>query len=632
MSGGFNNKGNNGNGLTAAEQLLVQTIEATGYLSPATGQYKVFYTVGFTDADYLTTNYASHTATIQAAVSAAHAVGGGTIFIKPGTYTLTGHIVIYDNIEILGTPVTIITRGSSTGFEALFVNQYYVGSSSAYNINIKIHDLVFDGGGDTNSYSQFKHAIGIYGVHDAEVYNVRFVNLSGDGIYVSSTSQSYTNTFYRATNVRIYGNHFEGTQQNRNGISVIDAENVTISGNTFYKMTSSVQPGAIDLEPNFTDQKIRNVTISGNIFEQSGNRGVQFYNIYSAAGTFDGLTITGNTFNDNTLFDIYGLSWANVTISGNVHRTSLSRAIEVDGTSTLTISGESIFFPQSSAIHIVHGGAGVNIVGNTIISPGGHGIWLDDVDNPNVTGNTIRSWGVASAIYAAVYGENGVASANISGNVFDDVAGTHYGIKSADTSSGWFIGQNQIVNAATKYSLVGTNYIFDQNSVNVGISTKFAKVGGKIKEFYTDVGNVGTGEDDLYSYTTEASILSVNGDMLELDFGGTYVSSGTATREIKLWFGGTAIFDTGALTLSLSSAWNIYGVIIRVSATVVRYTISLTTQGAALSAYTASGELTGLTLSNTNVLKLTGEAAGVGAATNDIVAKIGAVRWYPVSV
>ena len=185
------------------------------------------------------------------------------------------------------------------------------------------------------------------------------------------------------------------------------------------------------------------------------------------------------------------------------------------------------------------------------------------------------------------------------------------------------------------YTAKGTSSSADwiaNTQVKTGAISKIAAVGGKIKEFYTDVGNVGTGEDDLYTYTTEASILGINGDMFEFDFGGVYVTSATATRQIKLWFGGTAIFDTGALTLSLSSSWNIYGIIIRVSATVVRYTISLTTQGAALSAYTASGELTGLTLSNTNVLKMTGEAAGVGAATNDIVAKIGAVRWYPASV
>ncbi len=41
----------------------------------------------------------------------------------------------------------------------------------------------------------------------------------------------------------------------------------------------------------------------------------------------------------------------------------------------------------------------------------------------------------------------------------------------------------------------------------------------------------------------------------------------------------------------------------------------------------STGELTGLTLSGSNILKITGQAAGTGAATNDIVAKMGFVEF-----
>lgn len=166
-----------------------------------------------------------------------------------------------------------------------------------------------------------------------------------------------------------------------------------------------------------------------------------------------------------------------------------------------------------------------------------------------------------------------------------------------------------------------------------GISDKMATHGGKIKDFITSIGNIGTGEDDLYAYTTEAGILNNNGDEIDGSFGLKIVTSGgTATRQIKLWFGGTAIFDTGALLYSGASNVVISYSIIRVSSTTVRYRITLTTQGATLAAYTAVGELTGLTLSNTNVLKLTGEAAGVGASTDDIIAHNGDVFWWPASI
>lgn len=154
---------------------------------------------------------------------------------------------------------------------------------------------------------------------------------------------------------------------------------------------------------------------------------------------------------------------------------------------------------------------------------------------------------------------------------------------------------------------------------------------GALFDHFATVGNSTTSETDLYSDTTAANTFRTNGDKLEVEYGGSFVSSGTATRQLKIYFGGNAIFDSGALTLSLSAAWTIYLSIIRVSGTVVRYMISMTTEGAALAAYTAVGEVTGLTLTNANILKITGTAAGVGAATNDILAKMGDVRFIPAA-
>jgi hypothetical protein len=168
-------------------------------------------------------------------------------------------------------------------------------------------------------------------------------------------------------------------------------------------------------------------------------------------------------------------------------------------------------------------------------------------------------------------------------------------------------------------------------SVPCGGSTSTARVGGSIFDHFVNAGNVTTGETDLYSDTLAASTLSVNGDKIEAQYAGVFVSSGTATRQVRVYFGGTLVFDTGTLTLSLSAAWDCFVKCIRVSASVVRVAVSLTTEGAALAAYTAYTEVTGLTLTNTQVLKITGQAAGIGAATNDIVAKLGDVKFFPAA-
>lgn len=176
------------------------------------------------------------------------------------------------------------------------------------------------------------------------------------------------------------------------------------------------------------------------------------------------------------------------------------------------------------------------------------------------------------------------------------------------------------------YSGILYYYSFGDNTW-YSITTVVAnQIGGMLFVYNTDVGNVTTGETTLYTDSVSGTSLSGNKDMLSIEYGGVFVSSGTATRQLRLYFGGTQFFDTGALTLSLSSAWTIYATITRVSATVVRTMVSMTTEGAALAAYTSYSEITGLTLSSGNILKITGQAAGVGAASGDITAKLGFVE------
>lgn len=170
---------------------------------------------------------------------------------------------------------------------------------------------------------------------------------------------------------------------------------------------------------------------------------------------------------------------------------------------------------------------------------------------------------------------------------------------------------------------------YNGNHYKTGASAVRFSVGGTIFDHYADAGNGTTVETDLYSDTLAANTFNVNGDKIEAQYGGIFVSSATATRQVKVKFAGTTILDTGALSISASSSWGVYILLQRVSSTVVRYTVNLQTAGASTAVYNATGELTGLTLSGTNILKLTGQAAGVGAATNDIVAKLGYICFGP---
>lgn len=171
-------------------------------------------------------------------------------------------------------------------------------------------------------------------------------------------------------------------------------------------------------------------------------------------------------------------------------------------------------------------------------------------------------------------------------------------------------------------------YVGDSSITLIG---EMSKRPTALFDHYTNVGNTTTSETDLVTYTAPANRLATNGEKIDAEYGGVFVSSATATRKIKVYFAGSVLLDTGALTLSLSASWCVYVTLIRASSSVLRYMVSLTTEGAALAAYTSVGELTSQDFTTTNVLKITGTAAGIGAATNDVVAKVGSGQWRPAA-
>lgn len=147
-------------------------------------------------------------------------------------------------------------------------------------------------------------------------------------------------------------------------------------------------------------------------------------------------------------------------------------------------------------------------------------------------------------------------------------------------------------------------------------------------DHFADANNSGTSETDLYSDTIPAGQLATTGDKLFGDYGGVFSGAVSATQQLRAYFGGTLIFDSGALAIGVATpSWDIYVTVIRVSASVVRCVASITTSSAALSSSAQYTEVTGLTLANTQVLKITGTAGGVAGASSQITAKLSTVSY-----
>lgn len=160
-----------------------------------------------------------------------------------------------------------------------------------------------------------------------------------------------------------------------------------------------------------------------------------------------------------------------------------------------------------------------------------------------------------------------------------------------------------------------------------GVTGAAGSSAGALFTHFVDASNVTTGETDLYSDTLTGGQLATNGNQITAIYSGTFAGHATATQTLKLYFGGTAIFTSGALAVTSASNWTINATVIRVSASVVRYSVILTTPGLSTEAYEAVGELTGLTLANTQVVKITAQAAGVGAASTQTTATFGVINF-----
>lgn len=162
-------------------------------------------------------------------------------------------------------------------------------------------------------------------------------------------------------------------------------------------------------------------------------------------------------------------------------------------------------------------------------------------------------------------------------------------------------------------------------SSNVALN-RYAE-GGKIYGTSTDVSNTSTTETDLVTYTTKASTLGATDESLVFDISGT-LNDITATAQIQFYFAGTNIGNTGALTVSSTGGWSARVIIIRSGSTTAKAMVTVTTPGASTAAYTSVTSLTGLTFTNTNIIKCTGTAGSAGGGSGDITASAAQLIWW----
>lgn len=167
------------------------------------------------------------------------------------------------------------------------------------------------------------------------------------------------------------------------------------------------------------------------------------------------------------------------------------------------------------------------------------------------------------------------------------------------------------------------NSRFDYLTTLAGTGTATTTVGGTLNVNITGVGNVGAGEDDLMTYAVPANVLATNKDYIEIQAEGTFATS-LNNKQLKAYFGATAIFDSGSLAITTQTDWTLRCTIIRTAATTQRANCFLNTSNATLSSYAKVTTPTE-TLSGAVTFKTTGTATD----DNDIRTESIITRYNP---
>lgn len=142
-----------------------------------------------------------------------------------------------------------------------------------------------------------------------------------------------------------------------------------------------------------------------------------------------------------------------------------------------------------------------------------------------------------------------------------------------------------------------------------------------LKQFFTTQGNVSTTETDLFTYTMPANTMTTDGDNLEIEFAGEYLSAG-ATIKFSTWFDGN---QTQADQFNIVSDWRVYIKVIRVSETSYRMTIQ---EGSTQFGTTVNNNIDVATdFTNAIIIKLT----GIGTATDQVKGYLGAIKLIKAS-
>jgi hypothetical protein len=140
---------------------------------------------------------------------------------------------------------------------------------------------------------------------------------------------------------------------------------------------------------------------------------------------------------------------------------------------------------------------------------------------------------------------------------------------------------------------------------------------------FSQSGTIGTGEDTIYSYSVPANTLATNGDTIIATCSG-YVATSVNNKRIRVRFGSTLLFDSGAMAITTAADWSLRLEIVRTTVSTQKAVVVLNTNN---SSYASLVDLTYPTETLTGAVTLS--VTGEGTSDNDVVKEMAKVRFEP---
>ena len=281
--------------------------------------------------------------TLQAAIDWCNLYGGGVIFIKAGTYTLTSDITLYSNIKIEGEDEDTAILDFATGEYQLKA----IGTSGTHKKNIEIRDVTikrsgkYDGGALALTYCD-----------DCVIENNLFT--ANKNVYDESTRDIDLTHCQRIT---IKGNRFESGSMCFAGSS---SKYIWIKDNYVTSYTGD----------DFNFVSCDHVYFTGNLIKDCDNDDTTDAVVYSYTA------INDSVFSNNVLIDVQ------------------QDAFRFEAGARITISNNVIVGRAGGVFGIYAGDVNrIIITGNSIKSMGNSGIYLSNADRVVISGNGITDNG-----------------------------------------------------------------------------------------------------------------------------------------------------------------------------------------------------------------------------------------------